>query len=214
MYKHNSLSLTWKYVEMPLKHFPFSLKMISASPPSPDNEDFHWWYHPYFFSVLHVRPRGQFQRCNDCSYMLLYKEFGNYNNSIVWESDYQVSAAGGFCLFFFQLVTNAVTALSCFLFIPYSISLFCCRWNNPSQSDVSERQHGIRRKSHVWLPSKRQNVLVGCFASALLPDPALRVSLLEGTQPTCFNEEYWQLAGRKHIYSFCKTICTDRISEF
>lgn len=139
--------------------------MISVSPASPDNEDFHWWKDPYFFSTLHVL-HGQFQRCNDCGYMLLYKEFGNYNNSPIWGGDYRVSAAGGFCLFFFQLLTNAVTALSCSLFIPYSISLFCSRGDNRSQSDVSERQHGIKRKSHVWLLSKRQNVLVRCCASA------------------------------------------------
>lgn len=68
---------------------------------------------------------------------------------------------------------------------------------------MSERQRSVKRKSHVWLPSKRQNVPVGCCASAvlpggnLLPDLAPSVSLLKRTQPTCFNEEYWQSAGRE-----------------
>lgn len=63
---------------------------------------------------------------------------------------------------------------------------------------MSERQHSVKRQSHIWLPSKRQNVPVGCCAPAvlpggsLLPDLAPSVSLLERTNPTCFNEEYWQ----------------------
>lgn len=82
---------------------------------------------------------------------------------------------------------------------------------------MSERQHSVKRKSHVWLPSKRQNVPGGCCASAvlpggsLLPDLAPSVSLFERTQPICFNEEYWQSVGRDHIHPFCNTIWTNII---
>lgn len=81
---------------------------------------------------------------------------------------------------------------------------------------MSERQHSVKRKSHVWLPSKRQNVPVGCCASAVLPGGSFLqilppVCLLKRTQPTCFNEEYWQSVGRDHIYPCCNTIWTNII---